>query len=159
MKKLLIALIIVSSVKYIYAQDFLPDSTDLPIIHSQVVPQFGGRVYYRFPVLVELELSAYFQQSGILNEKNKCIFIRLGTLERRSKLTILKYDCSLPIDSTSSTELIISCTNRFFKIGSNDIPIIFDADRIFSFYNVSVLGEAFHLNFEGKFGDIGNIIN
>ena len=86
------------------------------------------RIYYSFPTKVSNIINERFEKK--VNDSTKTIFLKIATRSDTTK--ILGYVLNRTGDTTLMINNAIASTNRFFKIGNKDIPILMESDFLFS---------------------------
>jgi hypothetical protein len=85
------------------------------------------KIFYEFPENIDSVLTTYFTEKA--NLKDNLVFIQIGSISDSTEIYIYSVG-----NKTTNMQLrnILSSTNRYYRVNKVDIPIIFDADFLFS---------------------------
>jgi len=153
MKTIFLIVIVILVTTSIYAQ------TQNEIRATKVVydkPVKGGAIRYYFPRIVDSIISTV-----VIKSSCKSFFIEYELINDTTIISVhtnCEGNTSIKIDTLDDVGLLLSSTNRYFKIESTVMPIYFWSDIKCAFPKVVYTGGALYLKFLGKYPDQGSIL-
>lgn len=125
-------------------QEFESPEITKPDIKQHI---YGSPIEYYLPDTVNQIINSYIDQSN-----DSLLFYYIETICNDSSYEFFVYSRKnhIIVDSTSHSELLLSSTNRFCFIDNRYIPIYFESDQIFGYYNFTMTSTALVITLERK---------